>query len=118
MATDLCHFQVRHITYEDEAIEDSAVCVIDIRSATHSTTYLTIASTILLFIFPLIFLPILFRKIIKALNESQNLMNGGGIPDNHHNLAHVHHRTVVKMQGKQLLEPFTPSFHAKCFGFL
>ena len=115
METDLCYFQVRHITYEDEAIEDSAVCVIDITSATHSTTYLTIASTLLLFIFPLIFLPILFRKIIKALNESQNLMNGGGIQDN---LAHIHHRTVVKMQGKQLLEPFTPSFHAECFGFL
>ena len=65
----LCHnfwsnilFQIQRLTYQGKELEESAMCVIDVRAKASLPTYLTITSTLLIFIFPLIFLPILFRK--------------------------------------------------------
>lgn len=57
------YFQVTHLKYLDgEDIQESAMCRVSPDKVTTTMTYLTLGTTIVLYIFPIIFLPILYTK--------------------------------------------------------
>ena len=57
------YFQVTYLKYLDgEDIQESAMCRVSPDKVTTTMTYLTLGTTIVLYIFPIIFLPILYTK--------------------------------------------------------
>lgn len=56
--------QVKYLRYgpKDEIIQESAMCIVSPDEVTPLMTYLTMITTIVLYIFPIIFLPILYTK--------------------------------------------------------
>ena len=57
-------FQVKHLKFgpKDEDIKESAICIVSPHEVTTTMTTLTLGTTIVLYIFPMIFLPILYTK--------------------------------------------------------
>ncbi len=56
------NLQVKYLTFGKEEIAESAMCIVSPDEVTTLMTYMTIITTMVLYLFPILFLPILYTK--------------------------------------------------------